>query len=190
MSQDDEKIEKEMSGHSYDGITECDNPMPDWWVWSFLLTIVFGFIYFAHYESGAGPTLKEELNLALKAIEAQKQAHAPKLMETEETLAESMKDPSVAAAGAVAYAGKCAVCHGQELQGQIGPNLVDNFWIHGRATRTDIVKSIREGIVEKGMPAWGAVVSQDELYALAAFIISKKGTNPANAKAPQGEAVD
>ncbi|MEK6554960.1 MAG: cbb3-type cytochrome c oxidase N-terminal domain-containing protein [Bdellovibrionota bacterium] len=190
MSNQDEKLEKEISGHSYDGITECDNPMPDWWLWTFLLSIIFAALYFVHYESGAAPTLKEELNTALAIIEKQKQVHAPALMESEESLTEIMNDPAQAAAGAAAYASKCAVCHGNELQGQIGPNLVDNYWLHGRATRIDIVKVIREGVVDKGMPAWGQMVSQQEIYALTSFIISKRGSNPPQAKAPQGEAIE
>ena len=71
----------------------------------------------------------------------------------------------------------------------IGPNLTDHFWLHGKATRLDIVKIIRDGVPDKGMPPWGTVMSKDELYAVASYIISKKDSNPANPKSPQGEEV-
>jgi hypothetical protein len=68
--------------------------------------------------------------------------------------------------------------------------LTDKYWLHGKATRMDIVKVIRDGVPEKGMPPWGPVMKKDEIYAVSAFILSKKGSNPAGAKEPQGEAVE
>ncbi|MGZ3749173.1 MAG: c-type cytochrome, partial [Pseudobdellovibrionaceae bacterium] len=101
-------------------------------------------------------------------------------------LTAAMKDPKVAAVGAATFSTKCVSCHGPQLGGLIGPNLTDNFWIHGKGTRMDIVKIIRSGVPEKGMPPWESLLSKDEVYGLAAYIISKKGSNPANPKAPQG----
>lgn len=180
--------EVEMQGHSYDGITELDNPLPMWWLWTFFITIIFAFLYFIHYEFNGGPTLKQELATAMEEIEQHK-AQAPKPEETEESLAAAMKGDAVLAAGAQAFATKCAACHGPQLQGQIGPNLTDNYWIHGKGTRMDIIKVVRDGVPDKGMPTWGPLLSQDELYGVVAYIISKKGSNPPNPKAPQGEAV-
>lgn len=184
----DEKINKnlEMNGHSYDGITELDNPLPSWWLWTFLFTIMFAFLYWIHYESGSGPTLKQELTTAMKEIE-KNQPHEPALMETEETLMAAMSGPGLVSTGAQVYASKCVACHGADLQGQVGPNLTDKFWIHGKGTRVSIIKVVREGVPEKGMPTWGEVISKEESYAVTAFIFSKKRTNPPNAKAPQGE---
>jgi cytochrome c oxidase cbb3-type subunit 3 len=90
---------------------------------------------------------------------------------------------------AVLFAGKCAACHGEHLQGIIGPNLTDEYWIHGRGTRKDIVGIIRSGVLEKGMPSWESLLKPDEIISLAAYIISKQDSHPANPKAPQGEKV-
>lgn len=177
--------------HEYDGIIEHDNPLPTWWLWTFFLTIIFAFLYFLHYEIAGGPTLKDELKVSLGEIEKMKgssTAAAP--VESEDSLAGEFKKPGFTETGASAYAAKCAACHGHEMQGLIGPNLVDKFWIHGKGTRLDIVKVIREGVADKGMPPWGPVLKKEELYSLAAYIISKKGSNPPGAKPAEGEPVE
>ncbi len=189
MSEEKNDKNLELPGHNYDGITELDNPLPGWWLWTFLFTIIFAFLYYIHYEVAGGPTLKQELATAMQELEKNKQ-HEPLLTETEETLIRAMGGPNVLAAGAEVYNSKCLVCHGTNLQGQVGPNLTDKFWIHGKGTRTDIIKIIREGVLDKGMPNWAQIFSKDEVYAVTAFIISKKGSHPVNPKAPQGEPVD
>ncbi|MNL17819.1 Cbb3-type cytochrome c oxidase subunit CcoP2 [compost metagenome] len=174
--------------HEYDGIIEHDNPLPTWWLWTFFLTIIFAFIYFIHYEFGGGPTLSKELEVAMQELErTQATAAHTSPMETEESLAAAFEKDGVIAAGEAQFNSKCASCHGPQLGGLIGPNLTDNAWLHGKGTRLDIVKVIRDGVAEKGMPPWGPVMKKDEIYAVAAFILSKKGTNPPGAKEPQGE---
>jgi cytochrome c oxidase cbb3-type subunit 3 len=176
--------------HEYDGIIEHDNPLPTWWLWSFLITIIFGFLYFIHYEVADGPTLKQELVVAMKELDKEKAAgEANSPLETEDFLKQEFSKPQMLGIGQQVVTSKCSACHGQDLQGVIGPNLTDNFWIHGKGTRMDIVKIIREGVPEKGMPPWGSVLKKEEVYGVAAFILSKKGSNPPNAKAPQGEEV-
>lgn len=175
----------ELAGHTYDGITELDNPLPSWWLWTFLFTMMFSFLYYIHYELGGGPSLKQELAVAMRELK-ENQSHEPALMETEETLAAAMND-QVLTAGQAAFTAKCAACHGAHLQGQVGPNLTDNYWLHGKGSRMDIIKVVREGVPDKGMPNWEALMSKDEIYAVTALIYSKKDSNPANPKAPQGE---
>ncbi|UOF01568.1 cbb3-type cytochrome c oxidase N-terminal domain-containing protein [Bdellovibrio reynosensis] len=176
--------------HEYDGIIEHDNPLPTWWLWTFLLTIIFAFMYFLHYEIAGGPTLKDELKVAMAEIDkAQATAQSNVPVETEESLKAMFGKDEVLATGAEQYTAKCAACHGQELQGLVGPNLTDKFWLHG-GTRMEVVKVITDGIPEKGMPPWGPVLKKPELYALAAYIFSKQGSNPAGAKAPQGQEIE
>ncbi len=177
--------------HVYDGIVEHDNPLPTWWLWTFFLTIIFSFIYVLHYEFAGGPTLEQELEVAmtqLEQVQAQSTAAAP--IETEDSLVAAFGNNDVLQLGAAQYSTKCASCHGPQLQGLIGPNLTDKFWIHGNGSRMAILKVIREGIPEKGMPPWGPVMKKSELYAVTALIISKKGSNPEGAKAPQGEPLE
>ncbi|MGZ3774360.1 MAG: cbb3-type cytochrome c oxidase N-terminal domain-containing protein [Pseudobdellovibrionaceae bacterium] len=177
--------------HEYDGIIEHDNPLPMWWLWTFFLTIIFAFIYYIHYELGGGPTLKQELKTAMDELEKTKaKATVSAPMETEDSLTADFGKDGVVAMGAAQFTAKCSSCHGQNLEGLIGPNLTDKYWIHGKGTRMDIVKVIRDGVADKGMPPWGPVLKKEEVYAVAAYILSKKGSNPANAKAPQGDVVE
>ena len=187
--QDDKKDDLEMHDHNYDGITELDNPLPSWWLWTFFITIIFSFLYYIHYELAGGPSLKQELATAMAEIEKHK-ALQPVVMESEEMLVAAMKGDGVLNMGAAVYKDKCAVCHGQEVQGQIGPNLTDKYWLHGKGNRMDIIKVIRVGVLDKGMPNWDQILKKEELYAVTAFIHSKQNSNPANAKAPQGELVE
>lgn len=184
--------DKQEKFHEYDGIIEHDNPLPTWWLATFFITIIFAFIYYIHYEmGGGGKTLTEELNVAMQEIDKTKAtATSAAPMETEESLQAAFAKDGVVALGAEQYTAKCASCHGPELGGLIGPDLVDKYWIHGKGTRMDIVKVIREGVAEKGMPPWGPVMKKEEIYAVAAFILSKKGTQPAGAKGPQGEPIE
>lgn len=184
-----ENLDKEIKGHDYDGITEYDNPLPTWWLTAFFATIIFGAIYYLHYEIAGGPTLKQELAAAMKEIEAHKSAAAPVIAETEADVEAATKDDQVVKLGAATFEGKCAACHGAQLQGMIGPNLTDKYWIHGKGTRLDMLKVIREGVADKGMPPWGALLKREEQYAVVAYVLSKKGSNPPNPKAPQGELV-
>ncbi|MFZ3231458.1 MAG: cbb3-type cytochrome c oxidase N-terminal domain-containing protein [Pseudobdellovibrio sp.] len=183
MSQENDK---EIKGHDYDGITEYDNPLPIWWLATFIGTVIFAFIYFLHYQVGDGPTLKQDLTVALAQIEKIKSSQ-PADDFTEEQLETAFKDNQNIALGSEVFAGKCAVCHGVELQGVIGSNLVDQFWINTKGTKTGLVSVVNKGVVEKGMPAWKDVLKGPEILAVSAFIYSKKGNTPANPKAPQGD---
>ncbi len=66
---------------------------------------------------------------------------------------------------------------------------MDSYWLHGKGTRVDLVNVVRKGVPDKGMPPWGQMMSKEELYAVSAFIFSKRNSNPENPKAPQGELV-
>lgn len=185
MSQDDNEIK----GHDYDGITEYDNPLPIWWLATFIGTIIFAFIYFMHYEIGGGPTMQQDLKIALTEIEKIK-ANQPSDNLSEDQLTVEFKNQNNILAGAQVYQGKCAVCHGNDLQGVIGPNLVDSFWIHTQGTKAGLVKTIANGVTEKGMPAWKELLKGPEILQVASFIYSKKGSSPANPKPAQGDKID
>lgn len=184
----DELNDQEIQNHEYDGITEYDNPLPSWWLTTFFGTIIFAFIYFLHYEFGGGQTQEQELKAALTQIEKLKSTQ-PLAAVTEADLETLVKDLKMIEAGAKIYDNNCIPCHGKELQGMIGPNLVDNFWIHGQGTSKDILAMVKKGVLDKGMPAWAAVLTPQDMIAVTAFVLSKKGTQPANAKVPQGELV-
>ena len=186
MSDSENQKQNEEHYHTYDGIVEHNNPMPAWWTWTFVFTVIFAFMYYVHYQITDGPTLQDELKVALAEIEARRSDPNNQVVYTEDQILAMLKDPNTVAAGKAVFAGKCAVCHGDHLEGKIGPNLTDKFWIHGDGTAVAIAKVIKEGFAAKGMPPWDGILSADEVAHAAAYIISQRGSNPSNPKAPEG----
>jgi cytochrome c oxidase cbb3-type subunit 3 len=98
-----------------------------------------------------------------------------------------LDDPTLAA-GAQIFSSKCASCHGHRGEGGVGPNLTDAYWLHG-AEFSNVVKSVRYGYPTKGMVAWLGQLTPDDIIAVASYVTTLQGTNPPNAKAPEGERV-
>lgn len=179
--------DKYLMEHNYDGIQEYDNPLPAWWLITFFGTIIFGFHYWVFYEFGGGATLAEELKRDMAAVKSlNKTVENP---DKEESLAALLASDSAKAKGKEVYTAKCAVCHGPELGGLIGPNLVDEFWIHGKGKMVDIAGVVRKGVLDKGMPNWDTQLKDEEIQSVAVYVYAHRGSKPANPKAPQGEKV-
>ncbi len=174
--------------HDYDGIREFDNPLPTWWLVTFFATIIFAFHYWIHYEFGGGMDQKAELSQDMAQIQ-QLQHNHPASLDTEEDLQKLAGSAEIISRGHDLFGAKCAVCHGPELQGVIGPNLTDEYWIHGQGRLTDIALIIRSGVPDKGMPNWESQLQNEEIRALTVFVASRKGSHPVNPKAPQGEKI-
>ena len=87
--------------------------------------------------------------------------------------------------GAALFQVNCISCHGPDGGGIIGPNLTDNFWIHG-GLPINIHTTITEGVVAKGMPPWGKMLKPEQVLSLTAYVISLHDTHPAKPKAPEG----
>lgn len=173
--------------HVYDGIVEENHPMPGWWVWLFIFTVMFGFLYWLHYTIAGGPTLKDEYKQDMINYQTQVEKNASiETVDTEETLIAFMKNEGVQQNGAVLFGEKCAMCHGGALEGKIGPNLTDHFWIHGAGTRMDVLAVIKKGVAAKGMPAWEGILKPSEVKSVAAYIFTKLDSKPAGAKAAEG----
>ena len=170
---------------NYDGIQEYDNQLPRWWVWLFYITIVFGCIY-ATYQHGFAPTQTETLAAQLEELQTLRKAAAPAVEGTEVDLGGFVQVAANVEKGKALYIGKCAACHGISGGGMIGPNLTDDYWIHGGDLGA-IKRIIVEGVVEKGMVPWQNLMSPEEINQVVAFVWSLHGTTPDNPKAPQGE---
>lgn len=180
-----------MSQEHQDGIKELDNQLPRWWLQLFYICIIFSLGYFIYYEILGGLNQSEELEARMAVIEINKSTHTQKPVLMDETqLAKSIRKPERVNAGLLVYQSKCISCHGAHGEGGIGPNLTDNYWIHGKGKLTQIAQTIREGVPAKGMPPWGTILSEEELYSVIALIDSLRGSQPAGAKAPQGELGD
>ena len=173
--------------HEYDGIREYDNPLPAWWTTLFWITIVFAVIYFVFYGFGPGKTVVEAYNQEMVAyydLQAQQLLALGPIKES--TLLKLMDDESMIAGGAQIFQSKCAQCHAANAGGNIGPNLTDDYWLHG-GKLTDIYHTITEGVPSKGMLAWKNQLSPAEILSVAAYVGSLRGSNPSPAKAPQGK---
>lgn len=184
-------IEKEseiISDHAFDGIRELDNRLPPWWVNMFILTIVwaFGYMYYYHW-GGNGPSQKQEYDTEVeKARKEIALALANQANLVDESNVTMLEDKGLVDQGEMIFKSSCASCHGQTLEGTVGPNLTDEYWLHGGGIK-NVFKTIKYGVPEKGMIAWQATLKPSDIQKVASFIISKQGSNPANPKAPQGE---
>ena len=182
-----------IEGHTYDGIQEFDNPMPGWWIWIFIGSVIFAVYYVLGINVfGFINTYEDQLEASLEDLAAVRASYAaaqPVIVIDEATLAEYAGNTEKIEAGAVHFAAQCVACHGPEGQGLIGPNLTDNYWLKGH-TNTDIYTIITEGSLEKGMPPWEPIFSLEQRAELVAYVRSLVGTNPPNPKAPEGELVE
>ncbi|MBP9706733.1 MAG: c-type cytochrome [Oligoflexales bacterium] len=175
----------EIRVHESDGIQEYDNPLPRWWVGLFWFTIVIGVIYAVRLHFFGGESLIAKLESA-KGELTEMQAQSAASSGATGDLAQRLSSASYIESGAALYAANCAACHAADGGGTIGPNLTDDYYIHGHSPE-EITKVINGGVLEKGMPAWGAVLGQQKVEQLAAFVISLHGKTPAQAKSPQGK---
>jgi cytochrome c oxidase cbb3-type subunit III len=106
--------------------------------------------------------------------------------ETDTTTYVALTDPAGIAAGKAIFETKCVSCHGKFGEGNIGPNLTDDYWLHG-AGISNVVKTIKYGVPAKGMLSWQGELKKDQILQMASYIMTLHGTHPPNAKAPQGE---
>jgi cytochrome c oxidase cbb3-type subunit 3 len=170
--------------HNYDGIQEYDNPMPRWWVYLFWATIVFSVLYVLNVPGfGIGKGRIADYDAAMAA--GAKAAPPAGSTTTPEQLAALVKDEQALALGKQTFGQNCAACHALDGGGVIGPNLTDDYWLHG-ATLAEIRTTVTSGVLEKGMPPWGKVLKPAQLDAVVAYVSTLRGTKPATAKPPQG----
>jgi cytochrome c oxidase cbb3-type subunit 3 len=172
--------------HFYDGIEENNNPLPRWWLVTFYLTVLFGIAYYGYYQLGSGPTLKQEFQAEVAKFETDHPASSAPDSPPEEKMESLIKDPQSLAKGKEVFMMRCLPCHGAAGQGGIGPNLTDDFWIHGDGKSASIYKVVTDGVLDKGMPPWGAILSVEERMQVTAFARSLRGTTPPSPKAAQG----
>ncbi len=187
----DDNKQDHLLEHSYDGIQEFDNPMPRWWVYLFWATIIFSILYLFNvpgFGIGKGRIADYDKAMAAAAAADAKRKAAQPAGASAEQLAAMTKDASVLALGKQVFGQNCAACHRADAGGQIGPNLTDDYWLHGGAL-DQIHKTVTDGVLEKGMPPWGKVLKPNQLDAVVAYLYTLRGTNPPNPKAPQGDQV-
>ncbi|MBS1530748.1 MAG: c-type cytochrome [Bacteroidetes bacterium] len=171
----------------YDGIKELDNPTPAWFMALFYVTIAFGIGYLLIYHVfKTAPLQYEEYKIEMAdAAKAKAQYLAKAGEKVDENTVKLSTDPAVLADGKSVFTQRCAPCHGDHGQGVVGPNLTDDYWLHGNKIN-DIFKTIEYGVPAKGMPTWESQLTPKQIADVANYIKSIHGTNPANPKEPQG----
>jgi len=183
MKSKDQK-EGETTGHSWDGIEEYNNPLPRWWLYMFVLTIVFAIGYLilypgmGNYKGTLNWTQENEWSKENEVVKASRQ----ELFSTfiDKPIPEMIKDNKAMEIGERLFANHCSTCHGSDAQGAVGfPNLTDNDWLYGGEPETLVqtISSGRNGI----MPAWGAALGDEGVKQVAAYVreFSEKGQEPA-----------
>lgn len=180
-------IEKKLLlDEDFDGIKELNNPIPAWFNWFFGITIVFSLLYLPIYHIWRIADLQEqEYEKEVQIAEVKKEEYLKKVANSiDEKNVKLVTEAKQLQTGQDLYKSNCASCHGQKGEGLVGPNLTDEYWLYGGKVN-DVFKTIKYG-TNKGMPAWQKQLNPLQIQQITSYIHSLKGTNPPNAKEPQG----
>jgi cytochrome c oxidase cbb3-type subunit III len=179
--------------HDADGIREFDNDLPLWWLFGFIFTVAFSAVYLIQYHLAYGPSSKDEYEAEVASYNKAKEPAGGAPQPAQMAELKPLTDEKDLMAGKAIFEGStnmCATCHRPDLGGMVGPNLADEFWIHGGDFKS-VVQSIKTGYPDKGMMPYGsgAKLSDAQVIQLASYIKSRFGSNPPNPKAidPQRE---
>lgn len=172
--------------HDYDGIRELDSKVPPWFLWLFYMSIFFAVVYMLDYHVfNSSPLQDEEYQLQVKQAEVERAALINSGAFLNEESVTLLNDPAAIDAGKQIYTTNCVACHSADGGGLVGPNLTDDYWIHGGGIK-NVFKVIKYGVVAKGMISWQSQLSPKQMQDVSSYIISLHGTTPANPKPPEG----
>ncbi len=177
-----------MLDHNYDGIRELDNRLPPWWIWGFYFTIAFAVVYLLSFHVAGTAKLslaeyQEEMDNAKKEREERMKNSADNITFENVTY---LTDAGLIGSGKQTFEKLCVTCHGNAGQGNVGPNLTDDFWLNGGGIK-NVFHTITEGVPAKGMISWKSQLTPKQIQQVASFILTLHGTNPEGAKEAQGE---
>lgn len=178
-----------LTGHSYDGIQEYDNPTPRWWELLFVASIVFSPIYAIWFHAPAqGRTLADQYDTSVAENMRLQFGEIGDLTPDEATILKFMKDPQWLQVGEATFKTNCVSCHGPEGVGISGPNLTDDSYLHVKKIE-DIAKVIHDGAKNGAMPAWGNRLHPNEVVLAAAYVASLRGKNLSSARLAEGTVI-
>ena len=184
-----------MMGHAYDGIRELDNPPPPWFMFLFYGTIAFAVIYFiGFFITDDIPTQQEEYIAEVEQEEARLAAMTAStdaeggdaVAAVDEASLMLLTDAAALSAGESIYKKNCKVCHADGGRGSVGPNLTDEFWIHGGGV-IEVYKTIKDGVITKGMQSWDGILTPEEMLQVTSYILKLDKIGPPDGLEPQGE---
>ena len=173
--------------HDYDGIKELNNKIPPWFMAIFYGSILWAAVYMVNFHIlGSGNVQEDEYAEAVQIASMEREIlNRSGALVNEETVT-ILDDAAALASGKEIFVKNCAACHGMNGEGLVGPNFTDDYWIHGNKVN-DLFKTIKYGVPQKGMISWQAQLDPTQMQEVASYILTLRGTNPANQKAPEGE---
>ena len=180
-----------LTDHCYDGIQEYDNPLPGWWKWLFIATVVFSIFYALYFHIGApGRSMLDNYDVALAANTRLQFAEIGDLQPNAETIVTYANKPNWLRVGQTVFKTNCISCHGRYGEGKVGPNLTDEYYKNVR-TVEDIARVLNKGAGNGAMPAWADRLHPNEIVLVSAYVASLRGTQPAaEGKGPEGNLID
>lgn len=182
-------IEKEkdlMFDHAYDEIRELDNKIPPWFNYLFYGTVIFSIFYMIHYHIlSSGDVQAKEYIEEVKMAEMEKLELMKSGALLDEKTLTALTDAAALKSGKEIFIKNCAVCHTESGAGLVGPNLTDDYWIHGGGIK-NVFAVVKEGVPAKGMISWKTQLNPRQMQEVSSYVLSLKGTNPPNPKAPEG----
>ena len=178
-----------LTGHDYDGIQEYDNPLPGWWKWLFIASILFTPPYFFFYHNGAeGRSVSDQYDRALAANLQLQFAEIGELTMDRENVVKFLYKDSWLQVGKIVFKSNCVSCHRKDGGGLVGPNLCDQEYKNVKDIG-DILRVIEKGANAGAMPAWKNRLSTNEMVLVASYVASMRGTEVVDGKAPEGRAI-
>ena len=168
--------------HVFDGIEEFDQKLPNWWLFTFYIAIVFYIGWWiVYYNTDLMQSPAEKINATMATIEAKKQKELTAMLDQldDKVLVEWSQNSGIIAEGEVIYKGICIACHGPDLKGGIGRSLMDNEWAYG-GKPMDLFNQVLNGTPKgskgfNGMPmqAFKNDLGPEKVAKVVAFVISK-----------------
>ena len=186
------QVDDNTTGHIWDeDLREMNNPLPRWWMFLFIITVIFAFAYLALYPglgSNAGNlqwTSRNELEAEqAQAAKAMAPLYARFAAMNEKQLA---ADPRAMGIGERLFINNCAACHGSDARGSKGyPNLTDNDWLWGGSFET-VQQTITQGRIGMMPPMAAAVGTSDDVRNVANYVLSLSGSPHDNIAAQLGK---
>jgi len=176
-------------GHVYDGIEELDNPLPTWWYWWYVLTIVYAVGYLIYYPglgNFAGVGGWSQFNQLETSQDIAEEKYGPIYAQyRDQSLDELVANPAAVKMGRRIFASNCTVCHGARGEGSFGfPNLTDNEWVWG-STDEDIELTIGSGRNAFMMP-WEATIGTDGVNEVTEYVLQLAGRDVDESLAQKG----
>ncbi len=181
-----EKEEDIMFHHDFDGIKELDNRIPPWFSFLFYGSIAFAIIYMIVFHVvGDGNVQQNEYAAEMQQASFEREMLIRSGAFINEETVTFANDAATVSEGKEIFAKNCVACHANDGGGGVGPNLTDDYWIHGGGIK-NIFKTIKYGVPSKGMISWQSQLDPSKMRAVASYVITLHGTKPAAPKEPQG----